>query len=221
MIINKIRKNNEEGFAIALSVLLLVIMSLMSATLIVITSNDHKQNSKRDIYQQTFYAAETGISYAKQMLVEHVVSKGLPTTPKLNAISASNNYCPATLFPSLNSSSVYYHPIQGMSSVNYDEKTLDNPIIATNNGQATDESTRLAKYKYYFFVTYAPDENRNTNVAKTKTISSSSGTGSTAAVGTSYKNQGSAQAYYYNIFACGKGEDNTVVALDSIVYFIK
>ena len=220
MKLNKKHKS-EEGFAIALSVLLLVIMSLMGASLVVITSNDHKQNSKRDVYQQTFYAAETGISLAKQMLITHVASKGLPSNPKLNAIPTNNNDCPATLFSSLDRLTVYYHPIQNMNAVYYHKNTLDNEINAKSNGQTNDESKRLAKYRYYFFVTYAPDQNKKTNNAKMITVSSSSGTGSTAAVGTSYKNQGLAQAYYYNIFACGIGEDNTVVALDSIVYFTK
>ena len=220
MKLNKKHKS-EEGFAIALSVLLLVIMSLMGASLVVITSNDHKQNSKRDVYQQTFYAAETGISLAKQMLITHVKSKGLPKSPKLNAISQSNNYCPASLFLSLKSSEVYYHPIENMNKVNYHEKTLDNEINAKSGGQATDESRRLANYRYYFFVTYAPDKDKNTKNEKTNTVSSGTGSGSSAAVGTSYKNQGSSTAYYYSIFSCARGEDNSVVALESVVSIIQ
>ena len=220
MKLNKKHKS-EEGFAIALSVLLLVIMSLMGASLVVITSNDHKQNSKRDIYQQTFYAAETGISYAKQMLIDHVASKGLPKSPKLNAISQSNNYCPVSLFPSLNKSAVYYLPLQGMYHVYADEDSLNDRIEARYMGKATPESIRLEKYRYYFYVTYAPDQNGNTSVLKTKTVSSSTGSGSSAAVGTSYKNQGSSTAYYYSIFSCGRGEDNSVVALESVVSIIQ
>jgi len=219
----KKKHKSEEGFAIALSVLLLVIMSLMGASLVVITSNDHKQNSKRDVYQQTFYAAETGISLAKQMLINHVKSKGLPKNPRVNIISQSNNYCPASLFLSLKnkSSEVYYHPIENMNKVNYHEKTLDNEINAKSGGQATDESRRLAKYSYYFFVTYAPDIDKNTKNEKTQTVSSSTGSGSSAAVGTSYKNQGSSTAYYYSIFSCGRGEDNSVVALESVISIIQ
>ena len=220
--IRKINQNKSEaGFAIALSVLLLVVMSLMGASLIMITSNDHKQNSKRDVYQQTFYAAETGISYAKQMLIDHVASKGLPKNPKLNAVSQSNNYCPVSLFPSLKNSAVYYLPIQGMNRGYADEYSLNDRIEARNNGQATPESIRLEKYRYYFYITYAPDLNGNTSVLKSKTVSSSSGSGSSAAVGTSYKNQGSSTAYYYSIFSCARGEDNSVVALESVVSIIQ
>lgn len=219
----KIKKNNSEnGFAIALSVLLLVLMSLMGASLIMVTSNDHKQNSKRDEYQQAFYAAETAISFAKQMLVDHVdTKKVLPaknSTPNLIPQNASN-YCKTSLFSSLEkSSTIYYVPVQGMSATNYDNRTLSSVIEANNN---PDESKRLAKYSYYFFITYAPDQSGNTSTENIKTVSSSSGSGSSAAVGTSYKNQGSSQAYYYSIFACGKGEDNTIVALDSIVAIVK
>jgi len=214
----KNRDKSEQGFAIALSVLLLVVMSLMGASLIMVTSNDHKQNSNRDVYQQAFYAAETGISFAKQLLTDHVTVKGLPKNPKLNAISQVNNDCPANLFSSLNSATVYYQPIQGMNAINYDQRTLSSVITVTNN---PDESKKLAKYKYYYFITYAPDQNGNTNTLTTKTVSSNSGSGSSAAVGTSYKNQGSSTAYYYSIFSCGIGEDNSVVALETVISIIQ
>ena len=36
---------NEKGFAIALALLMLVVMSLMGATLMVVAAGDHKRNS--------------------------------------------------------------------------------------------------------------------------------------------------------------------------------
>ena len=37
---------NEKGFAIALALLMLVVMSLMGATLMVVAAGDHKRNKK-------------------------------------------------------------------------------------------------------------------------------------------------------------------------------
>ena len=62
MSLNYKKRKNEKGFAIALALLMLVAMSLMGATLMVIAAGDHKRNGNLNVKQQTFYAAETGIS---------------------------------------------------------------------------------------------------------------------------------------------------------------
>ena len=67
---------NQRGFAIALALLMLVVMSLMGATLLVVVAGDHKRNSNQDVNQQAFYAAESGLSDARVWL-----SKETPLTP--------------------------------------------------------------------------------------------------------------------------------------------
>ena len=62
----KINLKNEKGFAIALALLLMLVMALMGTTLVVVASSDQKANAQKDINQQVFYAAETGISEAKK-----------------------------------------------------------------------------------------------------------------------------------------------------------
>ena len=207
----KFKKKNEQGFAIALSILMLVIMSMMGVSLVLVASNDHAQNSKKDYTQQTFYAAETGIAEAKKYL-ETISKTSIPTSVTKWNNPNNNNWCTPSLFRSLDSNNVYRLNNRSV------ESTLDNVIAST---KGSEEHTRLQKYRYYYFITHSPKSDGSTNVASSKTISSSSGTGSSAAVGTSYKNQGSANAYYYGIFACGKGEEDTIVALDSIVAIIK
>ena len=54
-------KKNEKGFAMVLSLVLLLAMSLMGGALILIASGDHQSNNSSDQYQQTFYAAEMGL----------------------------------------------------------------------------------------------------------------------------------------------------------------
>ena len=55
----KIKKHKGICFSIINS--LLLVMSLMSGTLVVITSSDHKSNNFIDHNQQAFYVAETGL----------------------------------------------------------------------------------------------------------------------------------------------------------------
>ena len=68
MSLNYKKRKKEKGFAIALALLMLVAMSLMGATLMVIAAGDHKRNGNQNVKQQTFYAAETGITEAKKWL---------------------------------------------------------------------------------------------------------------------------------------------------------
>ena len=65
MLLKRKKFKNQRGFAIALALLMLVVMSLMGATLLVVVAGDHKRNSNQDVNQQAFYAAESGLSDAK------------------------------------------------------------------------------------------------------------------------------------------------------------
>ena len=62
-------KKNEKGFALVLSLVLLLVMSLMGGALIVVSSGDHQSNNSSDQYQQTFYVAETGLFEAEKNIV--------------------------------------------------------------------------------------------------------------------------------------------------------
>ena len=48
-------RKNEKGFALVLSLVLMLAMSLMGGALIVMSASDHQSNNKSDEYQQTFY----------------------------------------------------------------------------------------------------------------------------------------------------------------------
>ena len=101
MSLNYKKRKNEKGFAIALALLMLVAMSLMGATLMVIAAGDHKRNGNLNVKQQTFYAAETGISEAKKWLASQ--SNLLPG-------SAPNNlsFCKTSFFPELSNACLLY-----------------------------------------------------------------------------------------------------------------
>ena len=58
----------EKGFALILSLVLLLAMSLMGGSLILITSEDHKSNNLVDIEQQAFHVAEMALLEGERYL---------------------------------------------------------------------------------------------------------------------------------------------------------
>ena len=63
------KNKNEQGFALVLSLVLLLAMSLMGGALIVISSGDHQSNNTSDEYQQAFYVAETALLEGEKQII--------------------------------------------------------------------------------------------------------------------------------------------------------
>ena len=99
-----LKNNSEKGFALPLALLLLVVMTIMGATLVNITSTEHNANTNKDSNQQTFYAAESGISVAKNWMVGNI-SKFSSSPP--NNLDGQLRFCRASFFPSLKYSSLF------------------------------------------------------------------------------------------------------------------
>ena len=209
-------KKSERGFALALALLLLVVMSLMGASLVLIASSDHKQNNLLDTNQQAFYAAETGITIAKKWIVDTSSSKTLSPGG-----SPAITFCKTNFFPNLNQGSIKAINNPATNQAHVGRNTLNSVI----SGASTDEQERLAKYSYEFFITYTPDPNGNTDpngnslVPRIKQVTGTVGSG--VAEGTSYKTGGASMATYYTIFSCGKGENDTIVPLEAVVTLVQ
>ena len=73
---------NEQGFALVLSLVLMLAMSLMGGALIVISAGDHKSNNTSDDYQQTFYVAETAILEGEKYLLNQYLGPWDSSTGK-------------------------------------------------------------------------------------------------------------------------------------------
>ena len=67
------KNDKQKGFALVLSLVLLLAMSLMGGALIVIASSDHQSNNSSDEYQQTFYVAETALLQAQKSLINKML----------------------------------------------------------------------------------------------------------------------------------------------------
>ncbi len=145
------KKNSERGFALPLALLLLVVMTIMGVTLVNISSGEHNANNEKDNNQQTFYAAESGISVAKNWMVGNV-SKFSASPP--NNLDGQIRFCKASFFPNLRSSNNGFYT---------ERKTLNQVISASG-----DEATRLGKYSFEYFIAYSPDQNGNNSSGKKK-----------------------------------------------------
>ena len=66
-------KKNDKGFALVLSLVLLLAMSLMGGALVITASSDHSSNNSSDEYQQTFYVAETALLEAQKSLMDKMI----------------------------------------------------------------------------------------------------------------------------------------------------
>ena len=144
-------KDSEKGFALPIALFLLVVMTIMGATLVNITSTEHNANTNKDSNQQTFYAAESGISVAKSWMVKNI-SK-LSSSPP-NNLDGQIKFCKATFFPNLKNSNNGFHT---------DRESLNQVISASG-----DEATRLSKYSFEYFIAYTPDQNGNNSSGKKK-----------------------------------------------------
>ena len=203
-----ILKKNENGFALPLALLLLVVMSLMASILISKITSEHKANTLKDENQQAFYAAESGITLAKKWMVTNS-----DTLKNASPISIDGGFCRTSMFPNI---------VSGSKGLKTDSKNLNEVITNTTD----DELERLKKFSYEYFITYSPDVIGATNIAKTKTAAKSEGTSITE--GTSYKASGTDTATYYTIYSCGcsDSKDNcdrnkdTLVRLEQVVTLV-
>ncbi len=184
MLLNCKKRKKEKGFAIALALLMLVAMSLMGATLMVVAAGDHKRNGNLNIKQQTFYAAETGITEAKKWLASE--TSLAPGSGPGNNLS----FCKTSFFPELSN-----------------PKLIKDKIEKKDLSELISGETKLSDYSYEYFITYTPDQNGNTQTAKTSTVSGT--TGGDVSEGTTYKDAGSSTSTFYNIYSCGCNADKS------------
>ena len=104
-------KNNEKGFALPLVLLLLVVMTIMGTTLVTISSNEHKSNTEKDSNQQTFYAAESGISVAKKYMVGNTNT----FNGSQSNLDGNLKFCKASFFPNLRTSNGFHYEKENLN----------------------------------------------------------------------------------------------------------
>jgi len=206
---NKLNKN-EKGFALPLTLLLLVVMTIMGATLITVITGEHKANTDKDTSQQVFYAAESGIAIAKKWMATETSTL---ESASQTARDGSLKFCKTTLFPNLKDNS---------NSLHSGTNTLSNVIT----GASREEKERLGKYSFEYFIAYSPNESGVPTI-KTKTVATTEG--SSIAEGTAYKSAATSSATYYTIYSCGcnntvsscNAQNNIIIPLEAVVTLVK
>ena len=138
----------QKGFALPISLLLLVVMTLMGATLVGITTSEVRHNDEKDKSQQTFYAAESGIAHAKRWMRSNTST--FNQSPQVN-LNKNLIWCTPDFLPNFN----------GNKGFTTNRKTMSEMISGTEAG----ETSRLKNFSFEYFIAYAPDKNGNSSSA--------------------------------------------------------
>jgi len=223
---------NEKGFALVLSLILLLVMSLMGGALIVISSGDHQSNNTSDQYQQAFYVAETGLLEGEKKIINKflgprgstgdrdITGRSLP----INEIDVTETNC----FKSfrnikrkdlIDGDEVVFQVAHHVVNQNFGK--LIEPIFGTagevdklaTDEKLTKEQEYLKRFRYEFFsvnIGSAPYLGTGSSIKKTSNNSQSLGTA-------------------YKIYACGimvaqgtelavyDGEEEIIIPLETIM----
>ena len=110
-------RNNEKGFALVLSLVLMLVMSLMGGSLIVISAGDHQGNNRNEDYQQTFYVAETALLEGEKYVLNQA----------LGPWDVSNNKRDKTK-RNLPSNTINFKSPTNITQKNYDKSLVDEDI---------------------------------------------------------------------------------------------
>tara|TARA_B100002051_G_scaffold18977_1_gene15075 strand:- start:727 stop:1380 length:654 start_codon:yes stop_codon:yes gene_type:complete len=215
-------KLKEKGFALILSLVLLMAMSLMSVALILISSEDHKSNNISDEYQQSFYLAEMALLAGEQYLLNQSLGPyddaGVRQTALANLPSNQSSIWNGTMTaknyvtPSVTSTNCY-NSFKDIDRLEFKHvvaeswhfgKILSDSSITTNG---TKEDTRLDKFYYEFFITKVGD-------------ATFMGQGSSITLGAGGVGK---NGVAYRVYGCGiyNGSEQMIVSLESVIILPK
>lgn len=228
------KNKNEKGFALILSLVLLLVMSLMGGALIVISAGDHKSNNSSDDYQQTFYVAETGLIQGEMYILNQfqgpydtkthkrdLTKKNLATNQakiydgsmiKVNYGNKApyNSYNPNAnkgCYNSFNSFDRNDLKVVVAESWSFGKLLYDSGINTANEKKIKKEKDKLDNFYFEYFVTRvgaAPFRGSGVSIKKKAKDSASNGMA-------------------YRVYSCGINTANPamVVSLESLVILPK
>ncbi len=218
-----IKKNKQKGFALVLSLVLLLAMSLMGGGLVVIASSDHQGNNSSDEYQQTFYVAETALMQAEKSLINRMMGpvgasgerdtsqreiprNALATDPGPNQTPCYRSFKNLSRDPNFR----VVEQVENQSFFDLVQPIFDITDFAIHSTVDTDdeiqkERQRLQLFRYEFF-----SVNSGTSIYKGSGVSLKKTSGTTQRQGTAYR-----------VYGCGMlGNVNNpqiIIPLETIV----
>ena len=196
-------KKKQSGFALVLSLVLLLVMSLMGGVLIVVASSDHSKNTASDRYMQTFYVAETALLEGERYIVNKfkgdwldgairdVSNRILPTNTGTNwdgaMIEVNYNDCTEFIDTDAENAKLCWNSFKDPNRENFQIITAH----SNNFGQFFEDSLEpseindldinideLKRYYYEYFISNvgsAPYRGRGSSVKKTAGDDSTNG----------------------------------------------
>ena len=228
---------NEQGFALVLSLVLMLAMSLMGGALIVISAGDHKSNNTSDDYQQTFYVAETALLEGEKYLLNQylgpwnkadgkrdLTKRNLPSNEtsvwsgKMEGGEERQNYDPKNGY--FDTRNYCYNSFKDIDRTDLkivvaESWNFGNILKDAFSGLGSEEKAQAEKLKFYyyeFFLTQigaAPFRGFGSSIKKGATDSGSDGMA-------------------YRIFGCGikaragkSADDRIIISLESTVVLPK
>ena len=226
---------NENGFALILSLVLLLAMSLMGGALIVMSAGDHTKNNSSDEYQQTFYVAETALIQGEKYILNQflgpwdtktntrdLTKKNLPNnqTTVFNGTMQLINYdgktAPYTKY-NPNTDKSCWNSFTGIDrktfkvvaaeSWNFGKLLYDSSINKGSAQNIKKEKANLDKYYFEYFITQ---------------VGAAPFRGSGVSVKKGANNSGN-DGMAYRVYACGinTGNPALIVTLESLVILPK
>ena len=168
-------KKNEKGFALVLSLVLMLAMSLMGGALVVMSASDHQSNNKSDEYQQTFYVAETALLEGEKYVLNQFLGPWHPVDHKRQMnkrnlpVNQNSNFIGNMTKVNYDLSNKYYFDTSKYCFNSFPDKPDNLKVITAQswnfgdvirdsfnkNASKTekDEAERLKGYYYEYFIT--------------------------------------------------------------------
>ncbi len=211
----------EKGFALVLSLVLLLAMSLMGGALILVTSEDHKSNNLVDVNQQTFYVAEMALLEGERYLTNqyqgpwdtttHVRDTAAANLP-LNAVDGSND---PIIFNGImtpdNNQNICFNSFSNLPSLSVtvaESWNFGDFIQNSNIPASTEDQNFLDNFFYEYFITRLGAATFRGAGSSAKRGSGGLGSG---------KNGMAYRIYGCGIYNPGGAANQTVVTLESVV----
>ena len=173
-------QNKESGFALIISMLLLVVITLMASLLVINAANQSKMTKDSTDRFQTFLSADTGIEDA----LDYIRTEAMAGRYPLNGSSNINQICPAPMTYTLPDT---YNVVD----LSTDTKDLYTTMDLENAGIGEwKEEYKNEQFNYLI-----------SNIGG-GTLGGT-GAGSDIGVGSNYSSVGAGMTYKYRIISCG------------------
>tara|TARA_X000001036_G_C20536059_1_gene748268 strand:- start:358 stop:960 length:603 start_codon:yes stop_codon:yes gene_type:complete len=178
----------EEGFALVVSMMLLLVMTLMGSVLVMNASSQSKVAGISESEQQVFLSAETGIQDAISWLNKEISKSNYPK----NKSTTYSSLCNYNLGSSIKvaAESIKRNVIDEMNITNTEEKKIYDRIT-------------------YSWIISQFQESTKTNIGAGGSVAMGKGY-STAG-------SGSFGSYFYKIYSCATDRNNMSTMLETIV----